>query len=159
MAVAPRGVLPGGSAGVVEERRLREQHVRTLGVTAFPGSALRFGDLLQRPADVDRGGTAAVRRAPGNRSVESPVELEDARPVPVAAKRMSVVSGQLVAGDAKKLSRHDVGHDDIRSRQLVNGALGADLAAELFETIGQCVGEPLRPSARKTPAEDVRRGH
>src|SRR6188472_2684126 len=70
VAVRPRRVLSGGSARVVEERRLCEEDERVL----VAGGALGRGDLLQRPADVHRRCALAIGRRPGDRPVQSPVE-------------------------------------------------------------------------------------
>ena len=152
VAVRPHRVLAGRRAGLVEERGLGEEDVGALTARR----AFRLGDLLERAAEMHGRRAPAVGRRPRDRPFQSPVELEDAGAVPIALKRVRVVSGQLVAGDAQELPRDDVGQDGVRVRQLVDRACGADLPTKLLETIGQRVGEPLRPSSGKAPAEDVR---
>ena len=51
-------------------------------MTGSPGPLGR-GHLVERPADVDRPRPPAIRRGPGDRAAQGPVELERGRPVPV----------------------------------------------------------------------------
>ena len=156
VAVGPGRVQSGRGSRVVEEGRLRQQDVRAFRVAAFARRALGLGDLLERAAEVQASPRACSRRRPRNRAVESPVELEDPRAVPVPAKRTGVVRRKAIAGDPEQLSRDDVGEDDIGARQLVDRARGVNLAAELLEPIDQRIREALRARPREAPSVDMR---
>ena len=103
VAVRPGGVLPLGRAGRVEQRVLGEKHERPLGRPARPRGALGGGDLVERAAEVDGRGAGALGRAPRDRPVERPVELERARAVPVAGEAAVVALRK--PGDPAELRR------------------------------------------------------
>ena len=58
---------------------LREEHEGTLRVPAGPSGAFGFRDLVERAAQMDRGGLSDLGRRPGDRPVERVVDLEDPR--------------------------------------------------------------------------------
>ena len=86
VAVGVAGVLAGRRARRVELALLAQDEERPLGVPAATHVALRGADLLERAADVHGRRLAARGIAPRDRTVERPVELEDAGPVAVAAR-------------------------------------------------------------------------
>ena len=117
VAVRPRRVPAGRSARLVEQARLGEQDERTVCVPPLPRSPLRGGDLVERAADVDGAGVAALGRRPRDRAVERPVDLEDARPVAPAREPLSIPAvGEPCAGEAKEPGGRDIAEDDARPR-------------------------------------------
>ena len=149
---------PSGARVGIDERGLRDQHVRALGVLAAPDGGLRGGDLLERPAEVHGSGLAALGRAPRHRARERVVDLEDAGPVAVAAQRAAVAAGQRVAADREQLARRDVEEDGAGVGELVEAldlATGLDRAAERLEVGAHRRGDRRGAAARDGPAAGV----
>ena len=96
-------------------------------------------------------------RAPGDRPVERPVELEDPGAVAVAREAAPVAVRQPRAGDAEQLARRDVEEDRARIggevAERLDVAAGLDRAAELSQVAREGVGEPLGAAARHRPAD------
>jgi hypothetical protein len=93
----------------------------------FPG-----GDLIQSSAEVDGTGPQALRRLPGDGSVEREVHLEDARSVAVILEGAPVALGEVLPRDVEQLAGRDVEEDRARARNLldrVHPEAGVDLAA------------------------------
>src|SRR5206468_5703980 len=80
VAVRPRGVLTRRRARVVEEALLPDEHERPLGRLAAPHRALGCRDLVERASEVHCARAPALRGAPGGRTVERVVPLDDATP-------------------------------------------------------------------------------
>ena len=53
VAISPSGVLPGRSAGVIEQALLRDQNERSIGRTPLPDRRLMRGDLVDGAAHMD----------------------------------------------------------------------------------------------------------
>src|SRR2546423_9372152 len=104
---------------------------------------------------MDGAGARALRRAPRDRTRERPVQLERSGAVAVAAQLALVAGRKPPARQPEELARDGIGQDEVGARQLVLRARGADLAAELDETVRERVGDPLRAAARKRPAAGV----
>src|SRR5439155_243835 len=155
VAVRPRRVLPGRGAGRVEERVLGEEHERPRARPATPGVPLGGRDLVERPAEMDGARGRALGRAPGDRAVESPVELERTGAVSVRTERALVARRQPAAREPDELPRDDVREDEVGARQLVLRARRMDLAAQGDQAVDERVGDPLRAAARERPAACV----
>src|SRR5437762_9303033 len=86
VTVGPDGVLALRRARWIEQRGLRQEHERALRDAAAPNGVLARGDLLERAAEVDGAGAKDPVVAPGQGTVDGDIELEHARPRPVAAE-------------------------------------------------------------------------
>ena len=82
-------------------------------------SRLRRGDLVERPAEVDRRRAARPVGRPRDRAVERPVHLEDARAVAEPLGAAPDPAGSRSPAMATSLARRDVEEDGPRRRQLV----------------------------------------
>src|SRR4029077_20622704 len=136
VAVRPRGVPPGRRTRTVPQARLREQDERAGGA----GGALWRGALPPPPAGVQGRRERATLVAPGDRSLQRPVELERTRPV---------------ADGAAHEARRGVTQDEVRFRDLLDRRRGTDLAAEPPQSRSERVRESLRAAAGKGPADRV----
>ena len=76
-------------------------------------------------------GLARLGRAPRDRAVERPVELERRRAVAVAAQRARVARRQRVAGERGERAGHHVGDHERRGEPLAVRELDADDASAL----------------------------
>src|SRR5262249_9301327 len=133
VAVGPSSMAAGRGAGEVEQRRLNEQDIRALDVAAGPGARFARGGLVKTAAEGDGAGTGALRRGPGDRRIQRPVELENARPVAVSPEAPAVMCGEPVARELHELGGRDVAEDRAGGRQLVerrDGRCGEDFAAK-----------------------------
>ena len=151
--------LPVGRAGRVEEARLHEQDERAGGMLALRGRLLRGGDLVERAAEVHGARARDLRRAPGDRPVERPVELEDARPVAVAREPPRVPVRQArrrPASAAGAGSRRAAWRRRLRARRATPPISRLDLAAERTQVGRERVGQALRAAAGDGPADPVR---
>src|SRR5438093_10438566 len=82
MAVGPADMLAGRCARRVGHGGLSEDHERPLRDAARGDRVLGRDDLVECAADMDGAGLPAGWRAPGDGAIESPVDLEHARPIP-----------------------------------------------------------------------------
>ena len=80
------------------------------------------GDLVERSADVHRGGRRRRRVAPRHRVGQRVVELEHGRSVAVPEIALARSVGRRSPAMAHEVARHDVGEDDGGGRQLVEAA-------------------------------------
>ena len=123
---------PRRGAGGIEEGRLDEQHEGTARMLALRNRLLGGGDLVESAAEMHGAGAGNLRRAPRDRAVEGPVELEDTWPVAVASEPSRVPVGQAVAGQPQELTR---GHVEQRGAgvcdlvERLHPSAGMDLAA------------------------------
>src|SRR5260221_12482927 len=99
-----------GSTGV-EERRLTEKNEGPVGGE----SSLRLGNLFKRAPNVNGRGPQTFRSCPGNRSIQSIVNLEGAGPEAETLQRPAVMRGQLGACNVRKLPGRDVGENQCSS--------------------------------------------
>src|SRR5262249_22297158 len=88
------GVFAGGGARGVELTLLHHEHEGPFRMLATPHGGLAGGDLVERAAEVNGGCLPAARVAPGNRSVESPVDLECAGAIAITAQTAHVAPRQ-----------------------------------------------------------------
>ncbi len=95
---------PGGSTRRIRNAGLHEQHKRAGRMPAAGHRPLGRGDLREGAPQMHGGGTSHGRVPPRHRSVQRPVDLEHARPVPVARQHATVAGRQPVAGDFEHLS-------------------------------------------------------
>jgi hypothetical protein len=156
VAVGPSGVLALGGAGRVEQARLHEQHEGALVVAPAHGGVLRRGDLAERAAQVDRPGARRLGRAPRDRPVERPVELEDARAVAVPLEAPAIAVRQPVARNAQQLARRDVDQHRRGVAQLVerlDAAPGLHRPAGAAQLGGEGLGQALRSATGDRPAD------
>src|ERR1700687_4052483 len=101
-------------AGGVEQAWLGEQDKRSAGVVRFPRR-----DLFERAPQMYRTGAPAGLCGPGDRSVERPIQLEDARAVAVTRERLRVTVRETRARQREQLARGDVAHHQRRVGQRV----------------------------------------
>jgi hypothetical protein len=151
-------VLALGGAGLVEETVLRQEGERRLRVTAAPGRALGFRDLLQGAAEVNCAGARTLGRPPRNRPVERVIDLEGGGPVAKVPEAAHVVAGQAAGRDADELARAHIAEHRPGRRQLIQGVdrrAGLELASELPQERDERVSDPPGASAREWPAEEV----
>ena len=121
------------SSSAASRSLLPDEHVRSNRRLTPPDRLLAGGDLLERHAEMDRSGAAALARLPGNRAVERPVDLEDARAVAESLEFAAVAGRQAVAGDRDEFPGSDVEEDDAGGREITQGGdrgCGADLPFE-----------------------------
>ena len=101
----------------------------------------------------------AARIAPGDRCVQRPITLEDARAVSKPVELIQIAPRKSVAGDGHQLAWSHIEEIGASRRQIghrPNAAAGDHAAAQALELAGQRVGDFLRASARHRPAEGVR---
>src|SRR5262249_51558717 len=108
MAIGPGRLLVLWSPRRVEEALLRQQNEWSLRNDSMRHALLGVGDLLPRPAQVNRAWAGARRIAPGNRAVERVVHLEDPWPITVRLQPRAIPLWQRIPGDAQRLARRDV---------------------------------------------------
>ncbi len=120
MTVRPGHVPAGRRAGVVEQRRLREEYVGAFGGTARPRRPLGGADFLECPADMDRAGTRAVRIAPRYGGAQRPVHLEYARSVSIALELAAVPGRKAVPRNRQERARGEIAQNRGRRREIVH---------------------------------------
>ena len=128
-------------------------------VLALRDRLLRGGDLVERAAEMHSARARDLRRAPGDRTVEGPVELEDTRAVAEAPKACGIAVWQAVAGQLEHLARGHVEQGRGRACELVerlHPSPRLDLAADRTQVRGERVGQALRAAAGDGPADPVR---
>ena len=113
VAVSPSDVFARGSAGGIEERRLREEDERALRMTAVAHIVFRCGDFLEGAAEMDGGGAGTLGRLPGNGSVQGVIDFEDARAVAESCELVSKPRRKAIASDTQELMRRYVTQDRI----------------------------------------------
>ena len=159
MAVRPEHVPAVGCAGRVGRARLDGEDVGPLGVPAGRDLGLGTGDLREGAAEVDGGRAADRGVAPWHRPGQRPVELEDARAVPVLAEPARVPGGQPPAADGKHLPGRQVEQDGRGAGQLTQVAYPMsrlDDTAAPGKALNEGGGEPRRPATNDRPADLVR---
>src|ERR1700756_2231606 len=107
MAIGPCGVMAGGSASAVEERRLHKDDAGLIGGEIFFGG----DDLFDCAAEMDSGGEGTVFCSPWNWGVERVVDFEGAAAVTKALEPPPIRWRQFVGGNGNQLARGDVGQD------------------------------------------------
>ncbi len=103
---------------------------------AAPHRALGGRDLVERSADVNRGGLETARIRPRDRSVEGPIELEDTGAVTESAEPFQVAVRQRRLANGGELARIGVEEVRTRRREIGGGAdrdARADRAAQLAQ--------------------------
>ena len=108
VAVGPRRRLAGGRARRVPRRVLDEQDERPVRMAAGGDVGLRGRDLVERAAEMDRGGAPRPVGGPRDGPVERPVHLEHAGAVAerlVAATRSGPAAGRRRSPPAGVASR------------------------------------------------------
>ena len=118
MTVRPQRVVPVGGASRVDQALLGDQHVRPRRMPSAGGDPLRRRDLLEAPAQVHGGRSAALLGQPRHRPRQRVVELEHARPVAKPAEPRAVPRRQLVTGDGEQLARSHVEQHLVGRRQI-----------------------------------------
>ncbi len=109
---------------------------------------------------MNRGGSRALARRPGNRLAQCPVDLESARAVAVALELHAVAPRQPRSGDPQDLPRRQVQEDRAGGGKVVERAhrgAGDDLAAERAQVGGERLRDAPRAAARDRPAYGVAR--
>ena len=155
MAVTPERLLALGRPSLVEEALLSDEDVRALGFLTAPDRVLRGRDLFERSAEMEGRRPCASLGGPWDGPVESPVDLEDSRPVAIAPQGPRVATGQTVTRNAEDLPGSDVEQGHRCLRQLVDGLdlpTRLDLSAERTQVRHERVGEPLRPAPDQRPS-------
>ena len=90
VAIHPRGLLAARRARRIEQALLADEHERPRRYPAPRHRVLAGRDLVEGPAEVDGARAQALRRPPGDRSVERVVDLEDARSAAIAAQLRAI---------------------------------------------------------------------
>src|SRR5688572_11521949 len=111
---------------------------------------LRGDDLVEHAAKMHSPRARDLRRAPGNRAGEGPVELEDTRAVAVAPKACGVAARQAGTGQLQHLVRRYVEQDHGRACELVerlHPSTRVDLATERTQMRGERICHSLRAAA------------
>src|SRR4029077_9390380 len=103
----------------VEERRLCDQDKWALRRRLAPRRFLRFNNLLERTAQMDRPRFPAFRRIPRDRSVETPINLEHAGTVCVIFESSLVTLGKTFACNMEELTRRQIAKNCGRFRQII----------------------------------------
>src|SRR5207247_680803 len=99
VAITPRRLLAGGRSRRIEKRLLADEDERALRASSAPHFCFMTGDLLQRAADVHGRRARTLGRAPGNRTVERPVDFEESRSVSKSLQLSHVLRGKCIACD------------------------------------------------------------
>ena len=139
MAVGPGGVLALRRARGIKEALLRQQHERSLRRDAARHALLGGGDLLQRPAEMNRARASACGILPGNRAIQRVVDLEDARPIAIGPSR----------------ERYPSGSASPAIRSIWRGVTSKRMARELGSSCSDVTSTPVTispPSARRYAA-------
>src|ERR1041385_6227595 len=100
VTVGPGGVFAGRSTRGIEQALLGDDHIRRLGVYPRARRLLRRDDFVQSAPQVHRGSTLARRGPPGDRAVESPVSLKNARPIAIPCELAPIARWQAMVGQA-----------------------------------------------------------
>src|SRR5262245_47408801 len=101
VTVGPGGVFAGRGTRGIEQALLGDDHIRRLGVCPRARGLLRRGDFAQGASQVHRGSTLARRGSPGNRAIESPVDLKNSRPIAIPCELAPIARWQAMAGQAQ----------------------------------------------------------
>lgn len=91
------------------------------------------GDLAPSPAQMHGAGARARAVAPGNRTVQRPVDFEHTGTVAIAFERPHVRTRQTMPGDGEERTRREVAEDCTCRRQLIersHGPAGHDFPAQ-----------------------------
>ena len=123
------------------------------------GRLLRGGDLVERAAEVHRARARDLRRAPGDRAVERPVELEDARPVAVAREPPGV-AGRAAGRRPASASWRGVTSSSVAPAPASSSSDSTHLPVSISpprerRCDGERVGQALRAAARHRPADPM----
>jgi hypothetical protein len=159
VAVGPQGLAAGRGARGVRHAGLDHQHVRGLRMPARRDLGLGRRDLLERAAQVQGPGPAAVLVGPGHRTGQREVHLADAGAVAEPAQPGPVPAGQPVAGQLQQRLGRDVEQDRLGGRELAqraHPAAGLDAAAQVTQGSRHRVGDPGTPARHHRPAHRVR---
>src|SRR5260370_38626356 len=81
MAIGPEDVSVIRCARSIEERRLRDEHKRSLGVLVVSDSIFCLGDLFERPTEMHGDGGTACRCPPGDGLGECAIPSEGTRAI------------------------------------------------------------------------------
>ena len=152
-------VLPAGARVVSHGAYWTNRTYGRSGMAAGGDVGLGRGDLVERPAEVDRRRAARTVRGPRDRPVERPVDLEDARSVAEPLRPAPCPPGQPVAGDRDELARRRrrTGRHAPRGRSasVVDPMAGDDLAAGRLQLGDERRRHGRRAAADHRPADRV----
>src|SRR5690606_29592756 len=104
VTIRPRGVLAGRSARRIEQRLLGDEYERTLGRTTLHHFGFGMQDIVESPADMNRGGAATFGVVPRDRLAQGPIHFEHAGAGAKTFERGAIAGGQRIAGDPRDLS-------------------------------------------------------
>ena len=151
--------VPAGRAARVEQALLREQHVRPLGQPAGLDVAFGRGDLGERATEVDGRRARAVGVRPRDRTVERPVDLEHAGPVPElgrASSRSGSAASRRRARSPGAASRRAAPHRRPAVRRASRpGRSHSTRPPSALQHADERVGDLLRPAPRQRPPDEV----
>src|SRR5439155_7212660 len=94
----------------VKQTLLRDEYEGAVGGTSMPDFRFIASDVLDRPEMHGRR-PGAFLRAPRNRSIQGPIDLEHTWPVSISLQPAYVRGRQFAAGDRCKLSRRYIEND------------------------------------------------
>lgn len=151
VAIGPGCVNARGAAAGIDHGRLRENEKRGFTLRTPAVIFLRASDGLVGGCHVHGGGEPCLRRRPRNGSVQRPIHLEHAWPIPVGAQAAAIASWQPITREALKglwadVQKHATGRRQVPQR--VHGVIHLHLAAERAQVIhhrrAQRSGSPAR---------------
>ncbi len=103
MAIRPARSLPLGSASAIEFTLLTEQDKWTLRMLSPPNRCLRCGNFLQCSAEMHGGRLKTLLIRPGNRPIESPIELERRGAITISVQPADVACRKHALGNRPEL--------------------------------------------------------
>src|SRR5919201_186201 len=121
----------------------------------LPNRSLGRGDLLERPSKVHGSGTKGAWITPGNRCIQRPVDLENARTVTEPRELPAKPRRQRITGDSDQLAGRDIKKVGARLREVGHGGnppAGLDPTSKGLKMGYERIGNLLGASARNRPA-------
>src|SRR5260370_20666914 len=97
MAIGPEDVSVIRCARSIEERRLRDEHKRSLGVLVVSDSIFCLGDLFERPTEMHGDGATACRCPPRDGLRECVIQFEGTRAILKSLKCTPVCGQEAIA--------------------------------------------------------------
>src|SRR5258708_35837239 len=97
MAIGPEDVSVIRCARSIEERRLRDEQKRSLGVVGVSDSIFCLGDLFERPTEMHGDGAMACRCPPRDGRREGGIQCEGTRPILESLRCGAVWGNEVIA--------------------------------------------------------------
>src|SRR5689334_18794172 len=103
-------------SGGIEQRWLRENHIRAGRTTAARHFRFSGADLFKTTAKMDRRRRQTTLVFPRYGRTQRPIHLEDSKPISKSVELAAISRFEFVARDGNELSRRQIAHDDSRFR-------------------------------------------